>query len=92
MIFCSERRELPLLITIRQRSCGKVMFSLVSVILFGGWYPRSHVQGDGAPLLTSDGVQGVGGDSTPCYLHMGIITGNLFQLVDLNTSPHGADT
>ena len=39
-------REIHVLITARQRSWGKVMFSQMSDILFGGGYPWSLLAGD----------------------------------------------
>ena len=51
-------KTIIIFVTARTRSCGKVMFLQVSVILFGGGVPGPGGSGPGGCLLREGGVPG----------------------------------
>ena len=75
-----HRDNLTSVITTRKSSCGKVMFSQVSVILFRG-------RGDPHVTITPHLHIRHGTELLPCYWHLVVINGDLFQLVHLKTYP-----
>ena len=76
------------LITVPKRSCGKVMFSQMSVILWGTGvgvplWPLSVMHWDMGTPPRSDMVP-----TPPNYWHLVVTSGDLFKLVHLRAYPH----